>query len=193
MMRFFSVLTDSSCTFGWSIWLNSYWYSPTVPVITRVTSLAADIAVLYFTFQATWGIFRASSEMITQVTLVSLLLRNGKFVVWTSRSYYSYSSFLNRCYAIYVRLGLLLLFSRFSWMYSILSIFNIITIVLDVLSIAATLGVRVFNTFVQVIWWIYNCVEHHQHRFELRVFSDYVRNFHWKRDYCFHSQLLLTG
>ena len=156
-MRFFSVLTDSSCTFGWSIWLNSYWYSPTVPVITRVASLAADIAVLYFTFQATWGIFRASSEMRSQVTLVSLLLRNGRFVVWTSLKNYSYSSFSNRCHAIYVSLGLFLLFLRFSWTYSILSIFNIITIVLDVLSIAATLGVRVFNTFVQVISWIQIC------------------------------------
>ena len=50
----------------------------TVPVITRAISVAADAAILLFTFLATRSIFELNAEHRGHTTLMSMLLRNGK-------------------------------------------------------------------------------------------------------------------
>ena len=50
----------------------------TVGVITRAISVAADAAILLFTFLGTRSIFELSAEHRAQTTLMSMLLRNGK-------------------------------------------------------------------------------------------------------------------
>ena len=50
----------------------------TVGVITRAISVAADAAILLFTFLATRSIFELSVEHRGETTLMSMLLRNGK-------------------------------------------------------------------------------------------------------------------
>ena len=52
----------------------------TVPVITRAISVAADAAILLFTFLATRSVFELSAEHRAQTTLMSMLLRNGKLL-----------------------------------------------------------------------------------------------------------------
>ena len=57
-------------------------------VITRAISVAADAAILLFTFLATRSIFELSPEHRGQTTLMSMLLRNGKL----STEFYSTST-----------------------------------------------------------------------------------------------------
>ena len=52
----------------------------TVGVINRAISVAADAAILLFTFLVTRSIFELSAEHRAQTTLMSMLLRNGKLL-----------------------------------------------------------------------------------------------------------------
>ena len=54
--------------------------TPTVGVITRAISIAADAAILLVTFLATRSIFELSAEHRGQTTLMSMLLKNGKLL-----------------------------------------------------------------------------------------------------------------
>ena len=47
-------------------------------IVTRAISVAADAAMLLFTFLATRSIFEVNAEHRAQTTLMSMLLRNGK-------------------------------------------------------------------------------------------------------------------
>ena len=49
-------------------------------VLNRAISVAADAAILLFTFLATRSIFELSAEHRGQTTLMSMLLRNGKLL-----------------------------------------------------------------------------------------------------------------
>ena len=49
-----------------------------VPVITRLISVANDVAVLYFTLSATWGILRTRFEIRASAPLTSMLVKNGR-------------------------------------------------------------------------------------------------------------------
>ena len=50
-------------------------------VITRAISVAADAAILLFTFLVTRSILKISTEHRAQSTLMSMLIRNGQSLV----------------------------------------------------------------------------------------------------------------
>ena len=108
----------------------------TVGVITRVISVAADVAVLGFTLWKTFHIFKMDEETRVTMRITTTLAYNGNKITFSNLHCINY--ILYRQYSVWVReLPSWLTLSCCNCYNRALLILNILMIILDTLSIAA--------------------------------------------------------